>query len=249
MNPDHLKSLLTKVKMGEMGVEKALKELKNLPFEDIGCANIDHHRHLRQGAPETIFGAGKTVAQIKAIMEKMNAQKSNILVTRLDGDKVPPLRKAFPRAKYHPQSRTLTLVKSPIPIQGKGTILVVCAGTSDIPVAEEAIVTAEMMGNRVEHLYDVGVAGIHRLMSRREKLFAAHVLIAVAGMEGALPSVVGGLVDRPVIAVPTSVGYGSNFGGITALLAMLNSCASGIAVVNIDNGYGAAHMASLINRI
>jgi pyridinium-3,5-biscarboxylic acid mononucleotide synthase len=237
------------VQKRKVSVERALQELKSLPFEDIGCAHIDHHRHLRQGAPETIFGAGKTTGQIRAIMEKMFERKDNILVTRLDANKVPGLRKAFPKAKYYPQSRALTLLSRPIPILGKGTILVVCAGTSDIPVAEEAMVTARMMGNEVDHLYDVGVAGIHRLMSRREKLFEAHVLIVVAGMEGALPSVVGGLVDRPVIAVPTSVGYGSNFGGVTALLAMLNSCASGIAVVNIDNGYGAAHIASLINRI
>jgi hypothetical protein len=237
------------VQEGKVSIEKALGELKSLPFEDIGCANIDHHRHLRQGAPETIFGAGKTVAQIRAIMEKMNEKKNNILVTRLEAEKVPPLRKAFPKAKYHVQSRTLTLTGRPIQILGKGTILVVCAGTSDIPVAEEAIVTARIMGNKVDYLYDVGVAGIHRLMSRKEKLYEAHVLIVVAGMEGALPSVVGGLVERPVIAVPTSVGYGSNFGGITALLAMLNSCASGIAVVNIDNGYGAGHIASLINRV
>ena len=249
MNPDDLKILLMQVQKRKVSVERALKALKSLPFEDIGCAHIDHHRHLLQGAPETIFGAGKTTAQIRAIMEKMHERKDNILVTRLDADKVPGLRKAFPKAKYYPQSRALTLVSRPIPTLGKGTILVVCAGTSDIPVAEEAMVTARMMGNEVDHLYDVGVAGIHRLMSRREKLFEAHVLIVVAGMEGALPSVVGGLVDRPVIAVPTSVGYGSNFGGVTALLAMLNSCASGIAVVNIDNGYGAAHIASLINRI
>jgi len=182
-------------------------------------------------------------------MKKMQEKKTNILVTRLEAAKVPPLKRAFPKAKYYPQSRALTLVNHPIPISGKGKILVVCAGTSDIPVAEEAMVTARMMGNEVDYLYDVGVAGIHRLMSQREKLFEAQVLIVVAGMEGALPSVVGGLVDRPVIAVPTSVGYGSNFGGVTALLAMLNSCASGIAVVNIDNGYGAAHVAGLINRI
>jgi hypothetical protein len=249
MNPEHLKDLLTKVQEGKVDIEKALKELKNLPFEDIGCANIDHHRHLRQGAPETIFGSGKTASQILAIMKKMQEKKTNILVTRLEAAKVPPLKRAFPKAKYYPQSRALTLVNHPIPISGKGKILVVCAGTSDIPVAEEAMVTARMMGNEVDYLYDVGVAGIHRLMSQREKLFEAQVLIVVAGMEGALPSVVGGLVDRPVIAVPTSVGYGSNFGGVTALLAMLNSCASGIAVVNIDNGYGAAHVAGLINRI
>jgi len=249
MNPDYLKVLLTRVQEGKVSIEKALKELKNLPFEDIGCANIDHHRHLRQGAPETIFGPGKTGSQILAIMKKMKEKRTNILVTRLEAAKVAPLKKAFPKAKYYLQSRALTLVNHPIEISGKGKILVVCAGTSDIPVAEEAIVTARMMGNEVDFLYDVGVAGIHRLMSQREKLFEAQVLIVVAGMEGALPSVVGGLVDRPVIAVPTSVGYGSNFGGITALLAMLNSCASGIAVVNIDNGYGAAHVASLINRI
>jgi len=249
MNVDHLRKLLVKVQNGKIKVERALQELKTLPFEEIGCATIDHHRPLRQGAPETIFGEGKSAAQVISIMKKMQEKKNNILVTRLDRPKVAPIKRAFPRAQYYPQSRTLTLVSHPIKIVGKGTILVVCAGTSDIPVAEEAMVTARMMGNRVDHLYDVGVAGIHRLMSQKEKLMSAHVLIVVAGMEGALPSVVGGLVDRPVIAVPTSVGYGSHFGGITALLAMLNSCASGISVVNIDNGYGAGHVASLINRI
>jgi NCAIR mutase (PurE)-related protein len=249
MNVDHLRRLLERVQQGKVKVEKALQELKTLPFEEIGCATIDHHRSLRQGAPETIFGEGKTAAQTLAIMKKMQDKKNNILVTRLDRVKAASLKRAFPRAQYYPQSRTLTLLSHPIKIVGKGTILVVCAGTSDISVAEEAMVTARMMGNRVEHLYDVGVAGIHRLMSQKERLMAAHVLIVVAGMEGALPSVVGGLVDRPVIAVPTSVGYGSNFGGITALLAMLNSCASGICVVNIDNGYGAAFAASAINRL
>ncbi|MBI5968445.1 MAG: nickel pincer cofactor biosynthesis protein LarB [Deltaproteobacteria bacterium] len=249
MNVDHLRKLLVKVQSGKINVERALQELKTLPFEEIGCATIDHHRPLRRGAPETIFGEGKTAAQVISIMRKMQAKKNNILVTRLDRAKVAPIKRALPRAQYYPQSRTLTLVNHPIKIVGKGTILVVCAGTSDIPVAEEAMVTAGMMGNRVDHIYDVGVAGIHRLMSQKDKLMSAHVLIVVAGMEGALPSVVGGLVDRPVIAVPTSVGYGSHFGGITALLAMLNSCASGLSVVNIDNGYGAAHVASLINRI
>jgi len=249
MNVDHLRKLLEGVQTGKVRVEKALQKLKTLPFEEIGCATIDHHRHLRQGAPETIFGEGKTAAQIISIMKKMQEKGNNILVTRLDREKVPPIKRAFPKAQYYPQSRALTLLSHPVKNLGKGTILVVCAGTSDIPVAEEAIVTARIMGNRVEHLYDVGVAGIHRLMSRQERLMAAHVLIVVAGMEGALPSVVGGLVERPVIAVPTSVGYGSNFGGITPLLAMLNSCASGISVVNIDNGYGAAHVASLINRL
>jgi pyridinium-3,5-biscarboxylic acid mononucleotide synthase len=237
------------VQKGRVNVEKALNELKILPFEEIDCATIDHHRTLRQGVPETIFGEGKSAAQILSIMKKMENHKNNILVTRVDREKATRIKRVFRKAQYYSESRVLTAVNHPIKIVGKGTILVVCAGTSDIPVAEEAIVTARMMGNRVEHLYDVGVAGIHRLMSRKEKLMSAHVLVVVAGMEGALPSVVGGLVDRPVIAVPTSVGYGSNFGGITALLAMLNSCASGISVVNIDNGYGAAHVASLINRL
>ena len=249
MNVDHLKNLLERVRQGKVKVERALQELKTLPFEVIDCAIIDHHRPLRQGAPETIFGEGKMASQVISIMEKIQDKKNNVLVTRLDRKKVPPIKRAFPRARYYPQSRALTLLNHPVKIVGRGTILVVSAGTSDIPVAEEAIVTAQIMGNRVDHLYDVGVAGIHRLMSQMEKLMSAHVLIVVAGMEGALPSVVGGLVDHPVIAVPTSVGYGSNFGGITALLAMLNSCASGISVVNIDNGYGAAHAPSLMNRL
>jgi hypothetical protein len=249
MNVDHLEKLLEGVKKGKVKVEKALKELKTLPYEVIDCATIDHHRPLRQGTPETIFGGGKSAAQIISIMRKMRAKKNNILVTRLEREKMPPIKRAFPEVRYYPQSRMLTLVSHPVKITGRGTILVVCAGTSDIPVAEEVIITAQMMGNRVEHMYDVGVAGIHRLMSQREKLMSANVLVVIAGMEGALPSVVGGLVDRPVIAVPTSVGYGSNFGGITALLAMLNSCASGITVVNIDNGYGAAFAASLINKV
>jgi hypothetical protein len=249
MNVDHLKKLLEGVQRGKVPVEKALQELKQLPYEEIDCATIDHHRHLRQGAPETIFGAGKTAAQVVSIMKSMQAKKNNILVTRLQREKVPPIKRAFRRARYYPQSRVLTLLNHPVKIAGKGTILVLCAGTSDIPVAEEAILTARILGNRVEHLYDVGVAGIHRLMSQRERLRAASVLVVIAGMEGALPSVVAGLVDRPVIAVPTSVGYGSHFGGITALLAMLNSCASGVTVVNIDNGYGAAFAASQINRV
>ncbi len=249
MNVDHLRNLLEKVQKGRVPVEKAMQELKTLPYEQIDCATIDHHRHLRQGAPETIFGAGKTAAQIVAIMKKMQAKKNNILITRLEREKVSPIKRAFAKARYYPQPRVLTLLNHPVKDVGKGTILVVCAGTSDIPVAEEAIVTAQMLGNRVEHLYDVGVAGIHRLMSQGDRLRAANVIIVIAGMEGALPSVVGGLVDRPVIAVPTSVGYGSHFGGITALLAMLNSCSSGVTVVNIDNGYGAAFAASLINRV
>lgn len=249
MNVDYLKKILEKVQNKKISIEKALQELKSLPFEQIGCATIDHHRPLRQGAPETIFGEGKTPEQIKEIMKKMVEKKNNILITRLDPEKVPPLKRAFPKVNYYPLARVLTLLNHPIKIKGKGTILVICAGTSDIPVAEEAIITAQMLGNRVEHLYDVGVAGIHRLMSQKEKLWSAQVIIVVAGMEGALPSVVGGLVDRPVIAVPTSIGYGANFGGIAPLLTMLNSCASGVAVVNINNGYGAGYVASLINRL
>lgn len=248
MNVEYLRKLLQGVQKKKISIEKALQELKTLPFEKIDCATIDHHRPLRQGAPETIFGEGKTAEQILAIMKKMVAKKDNILITRLDREKVSKIKKVFPRIKYYPQSQVLTLMNHPIKISGRGTILVVCAGTSDIPVAEEAIITAQMLGNKVDYLYDVGVAGIHRLMSQKEKLLAAQVLIVVAGMEGALPSVVGGLVDRPVIAVPTSIGYGANFGGIAPLLTMLNSCASGVAVVNINNGYGAAYVASLINR-
>jgi pyridinium-3,5-biscarboxylic acid mononucleotide synthase len=249
MNVDSLRKLLQGVQDGKVRMDQALRELKTLPFEQIDCATIDHHRPLRQGAPETIFGEGKTAAQVLSIMKKMKEKGDNILVTRLDQKKAFFIKKSFPKSRYYPQSRVLTLLTHPIRIIGRGTILVVCAGTSDISVAEEAMVTARMMGNRVDHMYDVGVAGIHRLMHQKEKLLAAHVIIVVAGMEGALPSVVGGLVDRPVIAVPTSVGYGSSFGGMAALLTMLNSCASGIAVVNIDNGYGAAHVASLINRL
>jgi hypothetical protein len=249
MNVDSLRKLLQGVQDRKVMVDQALRELRTLPFEQIDCATIDHHRPLRQGVPETIFGEGKTAAQVLSIMKKMKEKGNNILVTRLDQRKAFLIKKRFPKIRYYPQSRVLTLLIHPIQIIGRGTILVVCAGTSDIPVAEEAIITARMMGNRVDHMYDVGVAGIHRLMHQKEKLLAAHVIIVVAGMEGALPSVVGGLVDRPVIAVPTSVGYGSNFGGMAALLTMLNSCASGIAVVNIDNGYGAAHVASLINRL
>ncbi|MCX5909489.1 MAG: nickel pincer cofactor biosynthesis protein LarB [Deltaproteobacteria bacterium] len=249
MNVEHLQKLLEGIQKKEVTIAEALRKLKMLPFETIGCATIDHHRSLRQGAPETIFGEGKTATQILAIMRKMVAKGENVLVTRLDRGKVSPIKRAFRKIRYYPQSRLLTYASHPVSVIGKGTILVVCAGTSDIPVAEEAIVTAQMMGNRVEHLYDVGVAGIHRLMSQTEKLQSAQVIIVVAGMEGALPSVVGGLVNRPVIAVPTSIGYGANFGGVTALLAMLNSCASGVCVVNIDNGYGAGYVASLINRM
>jgi NCAIR mutase (PurE)-related protein len=248
MNIRKLEQLLKKVKAGETSIDEAMAQLKSLPFEDLGFARIDHHRALRKGFPEVIWGEGKTTTQILSIMRQLKNKGQNILITRIDEKKAQALQKVFRKSQYYPQSRVLTLIHAPIEMIGKGTILVITAGTTDIPVAEEASVTAQMMGNRVETLYDVGVAGIHRLLSERKRLEAAHVLIVVAGMEGALPSVVGGLVDRPVIAVPTSVGYGTSFGGVTALLAMLNSCASGVAVVNIDNGFGAGYVASLINR-
>jgi NCAIR mutase (PurE)-related protein len=248
MNIRKLEQLLKKVKAGETSIDEAMAQLKSLPFEDLGFARIDHHRALRKGFPEVIWGEGKTTTQILSIMRQLKNKGQNILITRIDEKKAQALQKVFRKSQYYPQSRVLTLIHAPIEMIGKGTILVVTAGTTDIPVAEEASVTAQMMGNRVETLYDVGVAGIHRLLSERKRLEAAYVLIVVAGMEGALPSVVGGLVDRPVIAVPTSVGYGTSFGGVTALLAMLNSCASGVAVVNIDNGFGAGYVASLINR-
>ena len=249
MNIRKLEDLLKKVKSGKTTLDEAMVRLKSLPFEDLGYARIDHHRSLRKGFPEVIWGEGKTSGQILTIMKQLKSGGQNILVTRLERKKAIALRKVFPKGRYYPQSKVLTCLTHPVKSEGKGTILVITAGTTDIPVAEEAVITAQFMGNRVETLYDVGVAGIHRLLSERGRLEAARVLIVAAGMEGALPSVVGGLVDRPVIAVPTSVGYGTSFGGITALLAMLNSCASGVAVVNIDNGFGAGYMASLMNRM
>ena len=244
-----LEDLLKKVSSGRTSIQEAMAQLKSLPFEDLGYARIDHHRSLRKGFPEVIWGEGKTSGQILSIMKQLKRKGQNILITRLEEKKAKSIQKIFSKSRYYPQSKVLTYLTHPVKSEGKGTILVVTAGTTDIPVAEEAAVTSQFMGNRVETLYDVGVAGIHRLLSERERLEAARVLIVVAGMEGALPSVIGGLVDRPVIAVPTSVGYGTSFGGITALLAMLNSCASGVAVVNIDNGFGAGYMASLINRM
>jgi NCAIR mutase (PurE)-related protein len=249
MNIRRLEDLLKKVKSGKVMLDEAITQLKLLPFEDLGFTRIDHHRSLRKGFPEVIWGEGKTSGQILPIMRQLKRKGQNILITRLDEKKARAMQKVFSKSKYYPRSRVLTYLTHSVKSEGKGTILVITAGTTDIPVAEEAAVTAQFMGNRVETLYDVGVAGIHRLLSERVRLEAASVLIVAAGMEGALPSVVGGLVNRPVIAVPTSVGYGTSFGGITALLAMLNSCASGVAVVNIDNGFGAGYMAALINRI
>jgi NCAIR mutase (PurE)-related protein len=249
MNIRKLEDLLKRVKSGEMTLDEAIMQLKSLPFEDLGFTRIDHHRSLRKGFPEVIWGEGKTSGQILSIMKQLKKKGQNILITRLEGKKAKAVQKVFLKSRYYPKSKVLTYLTHPVKSEGKGTILVITAGTTDIPVAEEAAITAQFMGNRVETLYDVGVAGIHRLLYERERLEKARVLIVIAGMEGALPSVVGGLVDRPVIAVPTSVGYGTSFGGITALLAMLNSCASGVSVVNIDNGFGAGYMASLINRM
>ncbi len=248
MNEKDLKKILNDVRKGSMSDTQALEALKTLPFEDLGFANIDHHRSIRRGFPEVIYGKGKTSEQIIKIMQNMSLKKCPVLATRIDKKKAPKIKKAFPKAKYHPASGALTLTTGKIENKGCGMILIVSAGTSDIPVAEEAIVTAEIMGNHVEHVYDVGVAGIHRLMNQKDKIRQANVIVVVAGMEGALPSVVGGLVSRPVIAVPTSTGYGASFGGIAALLGMLNSCSAGVTVVNIDNGFGAGYMASLINR-
>jgi len=249
MNIRKLEFLLKSIKSGKTSVEEAVAQLKSLPFEDLGFTRIDHHRSLRKGFPEVIWGEGKTYGQILSIMKPLKRKGQNILITRLEGKKAKAIQKVFSKSQYYPRPRVLTYLTHPVKFEGKGTILVITAGTTDIPVAEEAAVTAQFMGNRVETLYDVGVAGIHRLLSEKERLESARVLIVAAGMEGALPSVVGGLVERPVIAVPTSVGYGTSFGGITALLAMLNSCASGVTVVNIDNGFGAGYMASLINRM
>lgn len=248
MNVESLKKLISDIKKGKVATPEALETLKTLPFEDMGFATLDTHRSLRQGFPEVILGHGKTADQIIKIAKKMKARKENILITRVDTAKAREIKKAVKNSSYNKDAKTIFIKSHPVKLTGKGTILVICAGTSDIPVAEEAVVTAEVMGNKVERLYDVGVAGIHRLLHKKEKILAANVLIVVAGMEGALPSVVGGLVSRPVIAVPTSVGYGANLGGITTLLAMLNSCAAGVTVVNIDNGFGAGYAASLINR-
>jgi NCAIR mutase (PurE)-related protein len=251
MNSEEILNLLKKVGEGKLSPKAAVGRLRHLPFEDIGFAKVDHHRALRQGYAEVIFGKGKTPAQVAGIVHAMLRQREsrqNILVTRADAKMYATVKRVNRSAKFHPGSGVITIERSK-EITGKGTILVVSAGTSDIPVAEEAVLTARMMGNQVEPLYDVGVAGIHRLLEHRSRLTEARVIICIAGMEGALPSVVGGLVGVPVIAVPTSTGYGASFGGVAALLGMLNSCASNVTVVNIDNGFGAACVASCINRL
>ncbi len=249
MEEDHIKRLLRGVRSGKIKIAEALEELKELPFQDLGFATLDTHRALRLGFPEVILGQGKNSQQIVGIIKKMEEGGSNVLVTRVDNKKAAAIKKLVPGIKHDPISRTLILKKHPVRKRGKGSIMVVSAGTSDIPVAEEAYVTAQLMGNEVEKLYDVGVAGIHRVLDKRDRLRAATVLIVVAGMEGALSSVIGGLVANPIIAVPTSSGYGASWGGLSALLGMLNSCVPSVAVVNIDNGFGAGYIASLINRV
>ena len=249
MDSERLVELLQKVRQGKISVAQALGRLRHLPFEDLGFAKVDHHRALRQGFPEVIMGHGKEAKEIAAIVRAMRRHRANILVTRVSSEKMAQLKSLTAGLTYHPAAHAATWTGRAVKITGKGTVLVVSAGTSDIPVAEEAALTATVMGNQVERLFDVGVAGIHRLLENRLRLDAASVLIVVAGMEGALPSVVAGLIDKPVIAVPTSVGYGASFNGLSALLGMLNSCAPGVIVVNIDNGFGAGFAASLINRV
>jgi len=248
MDKDRLIKLLKSVADGKTSVVDAAGKLDHLAYEDITYAHIDHHRSLRKGFPEVIFGEGKTADQIVGIMEKMQLQENIILVTRIDQEKADVVRLQFPQAVYHADARMIVLELNEPPSRGRGPILIISAGTSDIPVAQEAYLTARAMGNTVDTIFDVGVSGIHRLLNHHGAIAQANVLIVVAGMEGALPSVVAGMVDRPVIAVPTSVGYGVNLGGLTALFAMLNSCSSNVAVVNIDNGFGAGYMASAINR-
>lgn len=240
--------LLEKFRAGGVGRDQVLRAFQAAPIADIGFAQVDTHRALRKGFPEIIFGQGKTPAQVVSIAAKLVEREQRVLATRLGPEHARALQKKFRRAVHHEIARCVTIERKPL-AKRAGTIAVICAGTSDLPVAEEAAVTAEIMGNRVERVNDVGVAGVHRLLHRLEVIQRANVVIVVAGMEGALPSVVGGLVDKPVIAVPTSIGYGASFGGIAALLAMLNSCASGVTVVNIDNGFGAGYAASQINAL
>jgi len=248
MTPLHLREILERVASGELDANAAFEAVKRLPFEDLGFAKVDHHRALRAGLPEVVFGQGKTPEQVIGVARALRDAGQSVLVTRLAADAAAVVTAALPELTYAAQARIAYYRATDAPPSGRGVILVVAAGTADLPVAEEAALTAELLGNAVERVTDVGVAGIHRLFAHHERLRAASVLIVVAGMEGALPSVVGGLVDRPLIAVPTSIGYGASFGGLAALLAMLNSCAAGVTVVNIDNGFGAGVAAHLINR-
>jgi NCAIR mutase (PurE)-related protein len=248
MDSDQLRGLFESVRSGAVDVDSALDRMRHLPFEDLGYAKLDHHRSLRHGLTEVIFGKGKTPEQIAEIARRLLEKSQNLLITRTDSAAAAELKTQFPETEYFPLSGAARVWRDRT-IRGKGKLAVVCAGTSDIPVAEEAQVTAEIMGNEVEVIHDIGVAGIHRLIAHSERLMTARVVVVAAGMEGALPSAVGGMVSVPVIAVPTSVGYGASFNGLAALLGMLNSCASNVAVVNIDNGFGAGYVASLINRL
>ena len=248
MNNDDLNQLLKSVAEGRLSVKNAAGKLRHIAYEDIEYAHVDHHRSLRKGFPEVIFGQGKTADQVIGIMDKMKDQENVILATRVKQNKADAILSRFPDAVYHPDAKMIVWAFKKPRIVGRGTITIITAGTSDIPVAKEAYLTAKAMGNRAETIFDVGVSGIHRLFSHKDIIEKASVLIVVAGMEGALPSVVAGMVSRPVIAVPTSVGYGVSLGGLAALFAMLNSCSSNVAVVNIDNGFGAGYMASIINR-
>jgi len=248
VKPESIKQLFDQVRRGKLSPDQALARLRHLPFEDLGFAKVDHHRVLRAGMPEVVLAQGKSAAQVAGIFARLARQGSNVLATRASKEQFRAVRRRVRRAEYRELARAIVLIQDHKQY-GKGKIAVVSAGTGDIPVAEEAVVTAEVMGNEVEHFYDVGVAGIHRLLAHRRALIEARVVIVCAGMEGALPSVVGGLVGAPVIAVPTSVGYGASFEGLAALLGMLNSCASNVSVVNIDNGFGAGYVASMINRL
>lgn len=247
MDREAIRRLLEAVSEGRLGVEDAVARLRTLPYEDLGFARVDHHRALRGGAPEAIFCQGKTAAQVVAIAGRLAAHHANVLATRVSDEVVAAFAASGLPHRHHPDARLV--VVRPEPVDGIGLVVVAAAGTADVPVAEEAALVAETLGNRVERIYDCGVAGLHRLLDHVTLLAEANAIVAVAGMEGALPSVVAGLVDRPVIAVPTSVGYGTSFNGLAALLAMLNSCAAGVSVVNIDNGFGAAHQASQINHL
>ncbi|HTW89558.1 MAG TPA: nickel pincer cofactor biosynthesis protein LarB [Candidatus Binataceae bacterium] len=249
MTEEHIRRILEQVAAGRISASGALRRLRHLPFEDLGFAKLDNHRTLRRGIPEVVFGEGKSAAQIAAIGARILQSDGNLIVTRLSAEKARAIKIRLKKLVYHEVARVGAIVSRRVATRGHGVVAVVCAGTSDLPVAEEAALCAELFGNRVTRLHDVGVAGLHRLTANLDALTGAAVLIVVAGMEGALPSVVAGLLDKPVIAVPTSVGYGTAFGGLAALLGMLNSCASGVTVVNIDNGFGAALAATLMNRV
>jgi len=248
MDPERLRALLEAVQSRSASVDEAMRELRELPFRDLDFARVDTHRHLRTGFPEVVLGEGKTPEQIAAILAELGKGGATVFATRVGPAAAAHVVAAVPGGRYLPTPRAVVLGPTPAPDRGRGTIAVVSAGTADVPVAEEAALTAELAGNRVERIFDVGVAGLHRLLAHRKAIEAAEIVIVVAGMEGALPSVIGGLCARPVIAVPTSVGYGASLGGVAALLSMLNSCAAGVAVVNIDNGFGAGQMAAMLNR-